>query len=497
MMESSAVSITKMVNPKKRKDLEEDRGGIDILSDSVLIHILSLMPIKDAARMVLFPRLRQLWTHVHTLSFDHCSYHYREDSTDAPECKEKFLNFVHQVIILHESSTLEKFHLNIKFNLHYSKWYNPKYECYAKEEKKIANEIETWLLFATRKNVKVLDINLQGCGLFEPDYNYKLPIIALTNKHLVELKLVCCDIEPKRNLHLSSLRKLSLTNALLNDRILDDLLVGCPLLEELSLISCHDFHKLNIANPNVKKVVVEITHFDKDQRLEIHCPKITSFYLSGCVNGLDLVNITSLVYADICFSLHQLRPSENYAEVLMKLGNLKAFATSDDCVLTLAVWNRLCGTFNWKCLELKVELCKWHLPGISSLLKNSVCLETLYLYIQPLSDNFFRYAKFIRWLQACDFDGENYWKLGKDNFRCLTYHLKTVNIYGCITKPYVIQLIEFLLKNAAVLEKMVIDSKKKLPHSVNKDITSDELLEMSRKILSFPRASSQAVVHLC
>lgn len=70
-----------------------------------------------------------------------------------------------------------------------------------------------------------------------------------------------------------------------------------------------------------------------------------------------------------------------------------------------------------------------------------------------------------------------------------------------------IELIEFLLKNAMVLEKMVISTKKTLQPtqqyyifsaSVDRQkehFTSEKLLEFSQKLLSLPRASTHAVIH--
>jgi hypothetical protein len=76
-------------------------------------------------------------------------------------------------------------------------------------------------------------------------------------------------------------------------------------------------------------------------------------------------------------------------------------------------------------------------------------------------------------------------------------------IYGYITEPYVIDMAKFLLKNAIVLEEMVISTKKPPPDEwyvfygpINKDnCTSEGLLEYSQELFSFPRASSMAVIH--
>lgn len=112
-------------------------------------------------------------------------------------------------------------------------------------------------------------------------------------------------------------------------------------------------------------------------------------------------------------------------------------------------------------------------------------------------------------MEAYDFDGKNFWKSQKGSFLCLKKYLKTVMIYGYVTEPYVFELIEFLLKNALVLEKMVISTKRTLQpihqyeffeHDVENQqdhFTSKELLEFSQKLLSLPRASKSAVIQFC
>ncbi|KAK3438493.1 hypothetical protein EUGRSUZ_C03109 [Eucalyptus grandis] len=93
------------------------------------------------------------------------------------------------------------------------------------------------------------------------------------------------------------------------------------------------------------------------------------------------------------------------------------------------------------------------------------------------------------WKLAFDYDGFIYWSSVDSAYPCLKHQLKHVKIYGYVLDPDVIELIEFLLKNAQVLEKMKISTKKILQRL-------DALLEFSEKLLSFPRASTRAVIHL-
>ncbi|KAK3438484.1 hypothetical protein EUGRSUZ_C03098 [Eucalyptus grandis] len=143
-----------------------------------------------------------------------------------------------------------------------------------------------------------------------------------------------------------------------------------------------------------------------------------------------------------------------------------------------------------------------YLPGISSLLRNSRFLETLTIYVYPGRDEDESELAF-------DYDGFIYWSSVDSAYPCFKHQLKHVKIYGYVLDPDVIELIEFLFKNAQVLEKMKISSKKILQRIGSKNMfssdigrplkdycTSDALLEFSQKLLSFPRASTQVVIHL-
>lgn len=94
------------------------------------------------------------------------------------------------------------------------------------------------------------------------------------------------------------------------------------------------------------------------------------------------------------------------------------------------------------------------------------------------------------------------WKKSqKDPFLCLTKHLKSVMIYGYVTEACVFELIEFLLKKALVLEKMVISTNRTLrrihPYEFldtekqKAHLASKELLEFSQKLLNLEKKRYQ------
>ncbi|XP_065871421.1 F-box/FBD/LRR-repeat protein At2g04230-like isoform X4 [Euphorbia lathyris] len=87
--------------------------------------------------------------------------------------------------------------------------------------------------------------------------------------------------------------------------------------------------------------------------------------------------------------------------------------------------------------------------------------------------------------------GENYWNSNREVFDCLASHLKIIEINGLCESDdkckYVLNFIEFLLKSVRVLEKLVV---------ILKDGGKDFVIQVSKKLLDFPRCSQHATVKL-
>ena len=81
-------------------------------------------------------------------------------------------------------------------------------------------------------------------------------------------------------------------------------------------------------------------------------------------------------------------------------------------------------------------------------------------------------------------------------FKSLQRHLKTVEVYGFgeffHTNEVFILVVQFLLKNAKVLEKMVITKPRVMQNQTCNMLR--EFLQVAHKLLSFPRFSPHAGV---
>ncbi|OMO65638.1 hypothetical protein CCACVL1_21463 [Corchorus capsularis] len=188
--------IVETSSKRQRVCEEEAVDRIRSLPDSVLIHILSCLPTKDAIRTVLVPRFRHLCNFLTTLTFNHSWYGTGEEG-----CKD-FLDYVRRVLLDHQNGTIDKFALKVDVNFLYSKkvenanddiddGYIVDYEdlYLAGFEERKASEVDSWIHFAMRKNVKVLDLDFLVYGEPKPDASYRLPSVVFREKQLKTVKI--------------------------------------------------------------------------------------------------------------------------------------------------------------------------------------------------------------------------------------------------------------------------------------------------------------------
>ncbi|KAF5207271.1 F-box/RNI-like superfamily protein [Thalictrum thalictroides] len=119
---------------------------ISYLPDPIRSHIVSFLPFKDAIRTSI---LSQQWRHVcsslSNLDFrqiEHIKY-------DGREGRERFKSIIDQTLILHDGSDIQKFYFKIR----------P-----AEDDPISLLQINAWISFALRHNVKNLGLDIAGFG---------------------------------------------------------------------------------------------------------------------------------------------------------------------------------------------------------------------------------------------------------------------------------------------------------------------------------------------
>ncbi|KAI8000889.1 putative F-box/LRR-repeat protein [Camellia lanceoleosa] len=421
--------------PKRPRNQSLDR--ISTLPDKVLLHILSFVPAKEAVRTrALSKRWEYLCTSLSTLVFE---------NFDFEEIKiRNFVTFVNHTLLLCKCSNIKKLVLDFRYK-----------HCFA-------TDINLWIRFAAHNNVEHLYLRL-GFSRVETD-GYRLPQHLFTNSSLTNLSVLNCVVAPNGYVSWTSLKRLSLEYVKLRDELIAKVFSGCPVLEFLELNSFTGINHLNIDSVSVKKVVIQhsVVGRNDESVLEISAPNLQSLELLGTFHRRKcrLVNVSSLVEANLSLTFDETcgRDSEDdnlkqwnqLKELLEGVQHVKELQLGTWCiqVLSIAEVKGLPSPMSsCKHLTLYTYVKKWNIPGIESMLRSSPNLETLVVDMSSVYHE-----------RSYDFDGESYWKSHKRIVKCWTMQVKTIKIVGFwdVREGFALSLVQFLLENAKVLEKMVI-----------------------------------------
>ncbi|XP_050290564.1 F-box protein At5g03100-like [Quercus robur] len=513
MLQSSPYVVTLVIDIisghiESDTELEKKKKGqidrISTLPDSILLRILSFLPTKDAVETgVLSKRWAYLWTSVPYLLFDFNHF----------ECTDDFASAVDHTLLLHRASKLTNFSVRFKY------------------KKDLKPRVDLWVRFATAAKVDQLSLDFSPPCYIDLD-GYQLPQHLYANEFISELNLSYCKIFPNGLLHWSSLKHLCIGQSPLHEDVIRKVLMGSPRLESLELHDCWEFNRLDIVSESLKKLVIDGYLMGMSKRyapvleLEIVAPKIHSleilgnFYYTTC----RIKDVSALVEVKLDFDMRRRYHSEedNYIkevygykeyrgivrDILQSVHHVKKLTVGNWCLMVVSLIiakhppslqkKCICTTEtnmeNWnlltkcQCLTMETNMENWNLPGIAFLLQSSPYLETLNFHIPP----FCRIGtEYLRW----SYHAGNHWELKDTYFKFLLLCLKSVKIQsygGLMGKKELNFVVQFLLKNAKVLEKMVIT-----PPRAWQNPTHDMLrgsLQMAQKLLSFPRSSPHAVV---
>ncbi|GFZ03129.1 hypothetical protein Acr_15g0017370 [Actinidia rufa] len=430
---------------------------ISDLHDSLLVHILSLLPIEDAVKtQVLSKRWQHLFTHIPSLVFRYVyrdSYH-SDDEYDESDPMRDFVTFVEKTLTLCNCSKLKK--LGVYFE------YDSDYVC----------NVDLWACIAAGKGTEELHLEFDSEeDFFDESDRYELPQLLYSNSSFRELRFSRCHVVPKGVVAWNSLKKLSIGYVKLSD----DKLVLRDIWEDIWEDTLSDEEQIDNSD------------------LEISGPNLQSLEILGHLKSCRVGDVSSLVDATLNCDLLNLIIDDDESVLNMLKGLLKSLAHVKN--ITLGKWvmqvlsmmeaqGLRSPLLECECLTLDTDIQKAVLPGIANLLESSPNLKTLVI---TLSSSGYRQYFWPIVTELLNYDEKHYWTSQKRTFKCLMLHLTEVKFSG-VSWNYLdlyFSFVQFLLKNARVLQKMVIDA----PREDGRNPT-----EVSLKLLSFPRSSPNVVV---
>ncbi|XP_038702918.1 F-box/LRR-repeat protein At4g14103-like [Tripterygium wilfordii] len=430
----------------------ESEDRISQLSDSLLHHILSFLPTKNAvATCILSTRWQDLWISVTNLDFE-CSNYYKKEF----KFSNGFMNFVEKVLLLH-SSNIKMFRLK---------------HCGVVDSFRLSS----WIYAAVRRHVHELHLS------FRMETVLMLPRCLCTSKTLTVLKIehARCHLQFASTTCFSSLRTLHLCDVtLVDDLSIHRLFSGLLVLEELKLCRCGWW--------NVKRAIISIPTL-RNLTIDVFCPglkdecqiKVNTENLKyvSCTSDLtiDLVldNLSSSVETHINFESSWSHPKvRSYAENLFRVicfaKTLKICdATLEGIHCSFMENLDLLPTFvNLTSLEVKARVMSDTSRVLMGILSNSPVLEDV--FIKEVCAGKLVRNPLPQGLNSC---------------------LKSCCLQCFDGRPAEMSFVTILLENATTLERMKIHCSQYLTGEVKmlKDVTKQ--LEM------VTRASESCVIEL-
>ncbi|XP_065876734.1 F-box/FBD/LRR-repeat protein At4g00160-like [Euphorbia lathyris] len=519
-------------------ELEHKEDRISDLPDELIQFILSFLPpTKQVIQTgILSRRWQNQWTHVPLLIFD---------STGMND--ENFSKFIYNTLILHDFPKIKKFHIKYDPHLLRKPQLTPIIRFatrkYVEELSLHCDPVNPYLLpKLLYNNVSLINLELFNCCLTT---NWKvnwsclkmlklecsnLDISAVKNvvsgSPLLEwLELTSFDVLEGGVIASKSLKSLIFVDIELGDND-DPIEISCPKLEELchrqsgyssftfanlpdetiksvlsgSSLLCslelrnfiHD--KLVIASYSLKKLVLGENDRDAGCAIVISCPNLEELNMYDLdIDSLKLMKLPSLVCATLDFNYYSEVCDENTTkqilEQLQELEHVKELNIGSRFIKTLTdleVEGLSSPLLNCKCLTVDSTNFDEHLRGIVCVIGSSPMLEKLVIKLQLYQCQM---TADVPELNDCR--EKKHWNSDGTDFNCFVSKLKTVEIIGISDGDsqckLVLHFVEFLLKNAIALEKMVL---------VLKDGGTDLVDKVSQKLLSIPKCSRHAIVEL-
>lgn len=280
---------------RKRKDEYNSVDRLSELPDDVLVIILSLLSVKEAATTsILSKRWRYVWPSTMALDFDAKFFDdevYQNFIQLQPALREqeslRYVNWVNHVVEQHRSPSIERF--RVCFDM----------------DSRFTSSIDKWIQFAMNKRVQILELDLHLFDCFTRNGAYSFPhtLLGLEKESALKLKHLDYEIPSlhscQYHIGFEFLKVLHLQFVDVTGEVLEHFLYNCPVLECLTVsFATKSLVKLRVVGPSIALKYLAIKGCTLES-IEIRDAKLVSFIYEGDATNLLLSNVPFLVEVTI------------------------------------------------------------------------------------------------------------------------------------------------------------------------------------------------------
>ncbi|XP_068644777.1 F-box/LRR-repeat protein 25-like [Aristolochia californica] len=301
------------------------------LPENIIHHTLSFLPLKCAVKTsILFRQWinmwKPLWIYTTIIDFD-------EEFTNNLK-KTHYVQVVHQLLQLHTVDKVKKFHMFFSPGDIYS------------------SDLREWIKFVkVRVGELVLDLNgnVRHSNSTNDDdirwgmNKFRMPNSLFSCLSISSLDLTWCILEPPHDLKgYKALRSVVLYGVTINGVQLGEIILGSPLLEDLTISYCDSLMSIKIDHLQLKRLTLE-SCFDIEE-MEIRTPNLKNLQYKGQVCDKPIfIDVSSINEATLLL---------NHVELDYKLHLWQNFLTKLSHVSSLEV--KVTSTHPLRCLSFSV-----------------------------------------------------------------------------------------------------------------------------------------------
>ncbi|KAL8549975.1 hypothetical protein ACS0TY_008702 [Phlomoides rotata] len=455
----------------------EERDRLGELPDSLILHILSFLPMRDVVSTTfLSKRWENLWTILPILNFSDI---IRDRSHND---QHRVRNFVNRALLFWKGTKLKKFTIDIEHGF----------------DKSLAGDMDLWLRFVVENKVEELNLRLpyKGVENLEVDNEdlYRAPQCLNSCSSLRKLSLFGCNLLVHGSVSWNQLKNLSMEGFCFSEGMINRILSGTPQLEVFRLCLVESNANLNIRSKCLKKLKI-IKHLfyrgeqpSLDSVLRICCPNLETLKISGVFYGKCLfTNVSSLT--DATLDLYDLTYHEFNDSMYYDAPGIKVLGETMRHVFS---------TFQH--VE-RVTLSSGFFQVIgASLKKNLFSPLPNVVFLKVEVDDLIELVEMVHHLEIFPnlkmlviedqsyppgINAENYSEFKTNLTKSCMLQLKIIEITSNFYNSSMFRYVEFLLKHCSMLEKLVVQTISRL---------QARSLEIAERLLRMPRSSPTAEV---